>query len=55
MENTMIILEEYRILAVNGKLVIELESGYLSLPDAESSIPYWKEQYPNYKIIIEKY
>ena len=49
------LLEEYRILAVNGKLVIELESGYLSLPDAESSIPYWKEQYPNYKIIIEKY
>lgn len=39
----MILFEEYRLLAIKDKIVIELEDSFLSESDAQLAIPYWKK------------
>ena len=51
----MIGFEEYRIIAVRGREIIELESGYANNEDAEFNCSLWDGCYPDYHIEVEKY
>lgn len=55
MENDFLIFDEYRIVAITNEGIMELEDDFTSLEQAQESIPYWQEKYPDYKIDIEKY
>lgn len=48
-------IKEFRIIAVKGQEVIELENGYVSEGEAHANIPLFANQYPGYEIKVEEY
>jgi len=50
---------EYRIIGIKGEgeeqEIIDIEDGYVNLDEVKRNIPYWQEQYPDYKVDYEEY
>lgn len=49
------LMKEFRLIAVKGKTIVELEDGYVSWDTANQDIPFYQKQYPDHNIIVETY
>lgn len=49
------IFPEYRIIAIKGREITELESGYVNREQAEAHAKEWAKDYPAHKIEVEEY
>lgn len=46
---------EYRIIAIKGSEITELESGYTNRGQAEAAAKEWAKDYPAHRIEVEEY
>ena len=46
---------EYRIIAIKGSEITELEGGFINRGQAEAAAKEWAKDYPAHEIEIEEY